>query len=381
MLVEIVKENNNIVYHVTGRITSDTYTELVNAFVPDKENYGSFYLDLSSLEYISSAGLRAILGEEKKLMALGKHLIIRGCSSATMEVFKICGFDQILKFEESLPIVDVSKMEVIGQGLCGSVYKVSDDTILKLYNLGYSMSMIENEKKFAREALIAGVPTAISLGFVKSQDGRLGILFEMINAKSLKNVIANDFEHIEEYMKKYVELIKTVHNAHGNEEVLPHCLDNQIKYARRADWLNEEEHKKIEYVLSTCDRGTTCIHGDFHAGNVMYSNGEMIFIDMGDFGIGSPYQDLAHVYNLLKNAVSEEFNEMMTNLTLEQRHIMYDYFVKYYFNNPTKEELEQYEKEMYKYQVIKHFFYIENFETTRQKNIEFVKNYLKTIKL
>ena len=54
-------------------------------------------LDFSTLEYISSAGLRSILSATKKLKSLGGGLSLCGLSGLVEEVITVSGFDNILK--------------------------------------------------------------------------------------------------------------------------------------------------------------------------------------------------------------------------------------------------------------------------------------------
>jgi len=53
-------------------------------------------LDFSALDYISSAGLRVLLGAAKKLKASGGTLRIFGLNQSVREVFEISGFSGIL---------------------------------------------------------------------------------------------------------------------------------------------------------------------------------------------------------------------------------------------------------------------------------------------
>jgi anti-sigma B factor antagonist len=50
------------------------------------------------MEYISSAGLRVLLGAQKKLQKVGSMKLINVCD-AVMEVFEITGFADILTIE------------------------------------------------------------------------------------------------------------------------------------------------------------------------------------------------------------------------------------------------------------------------------------------
>jgi anti-sigma B factor antagonist len=53
-------------------------------------------VDFSKLDYISSAGLRVLLGAAKKLSAAGGGLHLFGLNDTVREVFEISGFATIL---------------------------------------------------------------------------------------------------------------------------------------------------------------------------------------------------------------------------------------------------------------------------------------------
>ena len=55
----------------------------------------SFILDLSRLEYISSAGLRTLLVLAKRVQAQHGHLLLCGLCGGVREVFDISGFSKI----------------------------------------------------------------------------------------------------------------------------------------------------------------------------------------------------------------------------------------------------------------------------------------------
>ena len=55
-------------------------------------------MDLKSLEYISSAGIRVILAAQKKMNQQGK-LVIKNVNESVMEVFEITGMADLLTIE------------------------------------------------------------------------------------------------------------------------------------------------------------------------------------------------------------------------------------------------------------------------------------------
>lgn len=81
---------------VEGRLDTTTAPELEKEL---KEQYGNItelILDFKSLEYISSAGLRVVLGAHK---AMKGNLVVKNVADIVMEVFEVTGFVDILTIE------------------------------------------------------------------------------------------------------------------------------------------------------------------------------------------------------------------------------------------------------------------------------------------
>ncbi len=60
---------------------------------------GDYVIDLSSLEYISSAGLGVLLKTHKKMMAAGSGLKLVKVDSHIANIFKYSGFDKLFEIE------------------------------------------------------------------------------------------------------------------------------------------------------------------------------------------------------------------------------------------------------------------------------------------
>ena len=56
-------------------------------------------LDMAKLAYLSSAGLRVILGAQKRMNKQGR-MVVRHVNETIMEVFEVTGFVDILTIEE-----------------------------------------------------------------------------------------------------------------------------------------------------------------------------------------------------------------------------------------------------------------------------------------
>ena len=98
MTIKINKTAQETVIEIVGRldtITAPALDKTINEDIGDTRN---LVLDVKGIEYISSAGLRVLLGAQKKMQKLGSMKVINVCE-AVMEVFEMTGFADILVIE------------------------------------------------------------------------------------------------------------------------------------------------------------------------------------------------------------------------------------------------------------------------------------------
>lgn len=72
-----------------------------------EEDDRALILDFTSLDYISSAGLRVVL-ELAKMYSDPRHFSVCGLSSAVQEVFEISGFTQIIQLYQTVDLAKAS---------------------------------------------------------------------------------------------------------------------------------------------------------------------------------------------------------------------------------------------------------------------------------
>ena len=80
---------------VSGRIDSSNAAEFDRVLKEVGSRKHNVVLELSGVEYISSAGLQTILANAKKLENLNGEILLVHLSGAVKEVFEISGFDTI----------------------------------------------------------------------------------------------------------------------------------------------------------------------------------------------------------------------------------------------------------------------------------------------
>ncbi len=103
MEVNIRKEEKGLVVSVIGRMDAVSSPDF-DTQVEEQINKGetSLVLDLSGLDYISSAGLRSMLTLAKKLKTKEGDLVLCGLQDVVKEVFHVSGFSTIFEICASL---------------------------------------------------------------------------------------------------------------------------------------------------------------------------------------------------------------------------------------------------------------------------------------
>ena len=96
--MEIVINHNKeeMVIALTGRLDTVTSLDLLKAFNEEDVIEPVVTVDMKNLEYISSAGLRALLSIKKELKTKDKVLVVANLNKVCTEVFKVTGFINIL---------------------------------------------------------------------------------------------------------------------------------------------------------------------------------------------------------------------------------------------------------------------------------------------
>ena len=89
-------ENGKADFALTGRMDTITAPEFEQALRQSLDGVSELTLDFAQLDYISSAGLRVMLGLHRSLPMGGKTKVTN-CNSVIKEVFSVTGFDGILE--------------------------------------------------------------------------------------------------------------------------------------------------------------------------------------------------------------------------------------------------------------------------------------------
>ena len=298
----MIEKINEAAVKVTGRIDSNNAAEFEKCLLDAVDGADcDMIIDAAGLEYISSAGLRVFLKLKKS--APGDVSVIN-VTPEVYDIFAVTGFDRILTVKKVLREIDVTGCEIIGQGGNGTVYRLDEDKIVKVYRPTVGVEMIDKEREFAKNALINGVPCVIAYDFVKCGES-YGIVFEMLKSDTLGHAFRNDPDKIDELADKYVALAKELHST----EILDGSITNikdvlHKRVPNLAEWCSVEELELLDSLIDELPDAFTLIHGDLHPGNIMIQDGELVLIDMPEVTVGPKIWDLAGIYRDMISAPS-----------------------------------------------------------------------------
>lgn len=91
-------ENNTLSVALAGRLDTTTAPQLETELKDNLDGVTALILDMNTLEYISSAGLRVLLSAQKRMNAQGE-MKITNVNETIMEIFEVTGFTDILTIE------------------------------------------------------------------------------------------------------------------------------------------------------------------------------------------------------------------------------------------------------------------------------------------
>ena len=93
------KNDLGVVLQVEGRIDTYTAETFEQALLELLEKESVVTVDFEDVEYVSSAGLRALLNGQKKGNSQGKEMICVNINETVEEVLEMTGFIDILTIE------------------------------------------------------------------------------------------------------------------------------------------------------------------------------------------------------------------------------------------------------------------------------------------
>lgn len=98
MTIEKIANGQELTIALTGRLDTTTAPQLEAELKASLAGVKKLVLDFAALDYLSSAGLRVLLGAQKTMKMQGE-MVIKQVNDTIMEIFEVTGFADILTIE------------------------------------------------------------------------------------------------------------------------------------------------------------------------------------------------------------------------------------------------------------------------------------------
>ena len=283
-------------YQLPSSLSFDN-CELVEKEINDllsQQNYEAVILDAGNTKYISSAGLRVVLGIKKKI----DNTSVINASTEVYDIFEMTGFTKIVNVEKAYPVISIEGCPLIGKGAHGAVYRLAPDTIVKVYYDEHTtIEDIKNERELSKKAFVMGLPTAIALQIVKVGE-HFGTIFELLDATSCTKYVNESQENTDAFINQAVKVLKHMHGREVTDGSLPDMKKLSFGYLEKVkSFLDEQTHKTLYKLIDEVPDSRTLMHGDFHLKNQLMVGNDLMLIDMDTLCIGDPIFELASICN------------------------------------------------------------------------------------
>jgi len=102
MTINVERDFELVTLAITGRLDTTTAPNLATVISELSEDTKELIFDMSGVEYISSAGIRVLLGAYKKMNSNQGTMRIEKVNDMVYEVFEMTGLLEMLESEKSI---------------------------------------------------------------------------------------------------------------------------------------------------------------------------------------------------------------------------------------------------------------------------------------
>lgn len=321
------------------KITGVLNRQNVDKLLEFKNNDLVFLVDVENVTDIDFAGLRALV----KTKYFSSKFCFYNISDSLFCKIKDCGaLNHIELIRKPIKLSSIDNYRKSGEGFTAVSYNNNNnDTVLKLYKSFIPFDAVIKEKYIVTAVSRLGIATPM-IGELVDYENCHGIIFERIHdKKSYSRALCDNFENMPELVARFAKECKMLHRIKCDTSCFVSANAVYIKVVSESKMLNSDEKIRIINAISRIEDSKTCLHGDMHYGNIIFTEDKKsFFIDLGDFGYGNEMYDLGILY-LCSFWFPEELIKEEYHLTKAQMKQCWDVFIREYFVTDNQTSLER----------------------------------------
>lgn len=249
--------------------------------------------------------------------------------------------------------IDLKEYSQSGEGGTALTYKHhSHNTLAKLYNPGYEAEMAVQEFKVAEAVYDLGIPTPKPYRLVT--DGqRLGGEYEFIPGKrSFARILSEEPQRMQEIARAFADAAIALHRTPADTSRIPSVKEVLRSFYLNNDLVTTEYKERALAFLDKLEEPTTCVHGDFHIGNIITDGTRTLWIDIGQLGYGAPEWDLGWFWTMTHN-LGDARADFLLHMTQDSLVSFWNTFLPLYLGTTDPAAIGEYTRKILSYYAVR----------------------------
>ena len=249
--------------------------------------------------------------------------------------------------------INLDEYRQSGEGGTAITYKHnSRNSLAKLYKSGFEADMAIEEFKVAQAVYDLGIPTPKPYRLVTDGE-RLGAEYEFISGKrSFARILSQEPEKMPELVEAFAKAALELHATATDTNRIPAIREVLHSFYLSSDAVTSEYRKRALAFLDKIQEPSTCVHGDFHIGNIITDGNHTLWIDIGQFGYGAPEWDLGWFWTITHN-LGDNRADFLLHLTQETLVSFWDAFLPAYLGTSAPTALREYTRKILAYYAVR----------------------------
>lgn len=250
-------------------------------------------------------------------------------------------------------IINLNEYTPSGEGGTAITYKHnSRNSLAKLYNNGFDADAAIEEFKVAQTVYDLGIPTPKPYRLVTDGE-RLGAEYEFITRKrSFARILSQEPEKMQKIADAFAKAAHTLHSTKADTTRLTSIRERLRSFYLGSDTVTPEYRERALAFLEKIQESETCVHGDFHIGNIITDGNRTLWIDIGQFGYGAPEWDLGWFWTMTHN-LGDSRADFLLHLTQGTLVRFWDTFLPVYFGTNDSAALCEYTHKILAYYAVR----------------------------
>ena len=253
----------------------------------------------------------------------------------------------------NIETIDISEYSPSGEGGTALTYKHNHrNSLVKLYNPGFEAEMAVAEFSVSKAVYDMGVPTPQPFRLVTDGE-RIGAEYEFVVGKrSFARVISDEVWRLQEISEAFASAGKKLHATHADTRRIPAIKDVLRSFYLSKDYVIPEHKQRALEFLDSIQEPDTCVHGDFHMGNIITDGKRTLWIDIGQFGYGAPEWDLGWLWTMT-HSLGDKRADFLLHLSQNTLTAFWDAFIPAYLGTSDSDVIGNYTRKILAYYAVR----------------------------